>query len=154
MSKSVGRMLFIAFVWFFSLRYYLECMNLSGRTEKLTIDIAFWIMTAFAAWELFGLVKNMVQDKRAQALFNRKKISNVIRDKRSHLVVAVILYIIFIPLTGFYLTSFVAFCVFSLILETRSLIKMIVPGTMIMAFVYGIFTLLLQLSLPSGSLFK
>lgn len=154
MSKAMGRMIFVAFVWFFSLRYYLECMSLSGRTERLPIDIAFWLMTVFAAWELLGLVKNIVGKKRRQALFNRKMIHNMIGDKRSHLVVAVILYIIFIPLTGFYLTSFVAFCVFSLILGTRSPIKMIVPGAIVMAFIYGIFTSLLQLSLPSGSLFQ
>jgi len=154
MSKSVGRMIFVAFIWFFSLRYYLECKSLTGHTEKLTIAAAFWLMTVFVAWELGGLVRNILEEKRRQALLNRKTIRKVIGDKRSHLVVAVILYVIFIPLTGFYLTSFVAFCVFSLILGIRSPIKMIAPAAIVMVFIYGIFTSLLKLSLPAGSLFK
>lgn len=150
MSKSMGRMIFVTFIWLFSLRYFLECMNLSERSEKLTISIAFWVLTVFVALDLFALVRNIIQNKSQQSLFNKKVINTMIGDKRSHLVVAVILYIVLIPLAGFYVTSFAAFCVFSFILGTRNLIKMIVSGGIIMAFIYGIFTALLQLSLPSG----
>jgi hypothetical protein len=150
MSKSMGRMIFVAFIWLFSLRYFLECMDLSQRSERLTINIAFWVLTVFVALDLFALVRNIIHNKTQQSLFNKKTINAMIGDKRGHLVVATILYIVLIPLTGFYVTSFAAFCVFSFILGTRSLIKMIVPGGIIMALIYAIFTALLQLSLPSG----
>lgn len=156
MAKLKGRIIFILIIWFFSLKYYWECLALAGRMEKLTIDIAFWLMTVFAAWELFSLVKNILKEKTRQPLFSREAISRIIRDKRSHLVVAVILYVNLIPLTGFYLTSFVAFCCFSLIIGRGRGIRMVpimAAGGMVMAIIYGIFSYLLQISLPPISIF-
>lgn len=152
MSKSLGRLIFVVFIWFFSLRYYLECMNLSERSEKLTVNIAFWAMTAFAVKELFDLVRITIKEKRKQGLFNENIIGKTVCDKRTQLVAAVALYVILIPLTGFYITSFAAFCAFSFILGTRNPIKMILPGGVIMVLIYGIFTVLLQLRLPGGLL--
>ena len=152
MSKSLGRLIFVVFIWSFSLRYYLECLNLSERSEKLTINIAFWAMTALAVKELFNLVRVTLKEYRKQGLFNENIIGKTVYDKRTHLVVAVALYVILIPFTGFYITSFAAFCAFSFILGSRNLIKIILPGVIIMVFIYGIFTVLLQLRLPSGLL--
>jgi len=152
MSKSLGRLIFVVFIWSFSLRYYLECMNLSERSEKLTINIAFWAMTALAAKELFNLVRVTLKENRKQGLFNENIIVKTVYDKRTHLVAAVALYIFLIPFTGFYITSFAAFCAFSFILGTRHPIKMILPGGIIMVLIYGIFTVLLQLRLPGGLL--
>lgn len=152
MSKSLGRLIFVVFIYLFSLRYYLECMDLFERSEKLTINIAFWAMTVFAVRELFSLVRVTLKEYRKQGLFDKNIIGKTIYDKRTHLVAAVALYVILIPLTGFYITSFAAFCAFSFILGTRNPINMILPGGIIMVFIYGIFTVLLQLRLPGGLL--
>jgi hypothetical protein len=152
MSKVLGRVIFVIFIWLFSLRYYLECLDLTERSEKLTINIAFWAMTVFAVKELFSLVMAKLKEKRKDGLFNENIIVKTICDKRTHLLVAVVVYIILIPLIGFYITSFVAFCAFSFILGTRSPIKMILPGGIIMVLIYAIFSVLLQLRLPGGLL--
>lgn len=147
-SKFWGRILFIFLLWLFALRYYWECLNLGERSEKLTIVVAFWLLTIFAAWELITLVKRNLREKKLLTFFNTEYVINFLRDKRTWLAGAVIIYVIFIPLVGFYLSSFVAFCIFSLILGNRNLIKIIFSGVVIMVIIYGIFSSLLQISLP------
>lgn len=146
--KFCGRILFILLLWLFALRYYWECLNLGERSEKLTIVVAFWLLTIFATWELITLVKRILKEKKLLTFFNTASVIKFLRDKRTWLAGAVILYVIFIPLVGFYLSSFVAFCIFSLILGNRNLIKIIFSGVVVMAIIYGIFSSLLQLSLP------
>ncbi len=146
--KLLGRMLFILFIWLFALRYYWECLNLGERSEKLTIVVAFWILTTFTAWEVSTLVKRILKEKNLLMSLNRTYLIKFLKDKRTWLVGAIILYVIFIPLVGFYFTSFVAFCVFSLILGSRNPIKIIFSGIVVMVLIYGIFSSLLQLSLP------
>jgi len=146
--KLWGRLIFILFIWFFALRYYWECLNLPQPSEKLTIIAAFWVLTILAAWEVGHLIKKILKEKTLLTLASTKSFSRILRDKRIWMVGAVILYVIFIPIAGFYLTSFIAFCVFSFILGSRSPVKIIVSGAVVIAIIYGIFSSLLQLSLP------
>ncbi|MGB9845852.1 MAG: hypothetical protein ACPLF9_08855, partial [Methanothermobacter tenebrarum] len=139
-TKIWGRLIFILFIWFFSLRYYWECLNLRQPSEKLTIVAAFWALTILAAWEVGHLLKKILKERNLLTLVSTKSLSKILRDKRIWLVGAVILYVIFIPIAGFYLTSFVAFCVFSFILGSRSPVKIIVSGAVVIAIIYGIFS--------------
>lgn len=152
MSKSLGRVILTFFVWLFSLRYYWECLYLDKGAEKLTVSIAFWVLTALALAELGSLVRKIFQDKNRWVFLNESFISKIMTDKRTWLIIAVILYIIFIPIVGFYLTSFISFCIFSIILGSRNPVKIILSGIIVLAFIYGIFTSLLQISLPTGIL--
>jgi len=146
--KLWGRIIFILFIWFFALRYYGECLNLRQPSEKLTIIAAFWVLTILAAWEVGHLIKKILKEKNFSTLTSTKFLSKILKDKRTWLVGAVILYVIFIPIAGFYLTSFIAFCIFSFILGSRNPVKIIVSGAVVIAIIYGIFSSLLQLSLP------
>lgn len=146
--KFLGRMLFILFIWLFALKYYLECLKLREQSEKVTIVVAFCLLTIFAVWEVYTLVKRILKEKNLLTFFNTAWVIKFLRDKRTWLVGAVILYVIFIPLVGFYLTSFGAFCIFSLILGNQNILKIIFSGVVVMATIYGIFSFLLQLSLP------
>ena len=152
MSKSLGRAVFVGLIWVFALRYYLECLGLSQRSEKLTINLAFWLMTVFTIWEMVGVVKSTLREKRENGLFTDSLFRKTIRDNRTQLILAVVLYIILIPLVGFYATSFVAFCAFSFILGSRNPLRMVLGGGFMMILIYGIFTVLLQLRLPAGLL--
>lgn len=146
--KFLGRMLFVLFIWLFALRYYWECLNLSERSEKLTIEVAFWLLTILAAWELISPLKRILVEKNLFTFFTTGSLIKFLKDKRIWLVGAIILYVIFIPIGGFYLTSFAAFCIFSFVLGNRQLIKIIFSGAIVMAIIYWIFSSLLQISLP------
>lgn len=152
MSRCVGRTILTLLVWLFSLRYYCECLHLDKSAEKLTVSIAFWVLTALALAELGSLARTIFQEKNRRFFLNKDLASKIIKDKRTWLITAVILYIIFIPIVGFYLSSFISFCIFSIILGSRNPVKIILSGIIVMAFIYGIFTSLLQISLPKGIL--
>lgn len=152
MSKSLGRAIFILIIWLFSLRYYWECLLLTKSAEKLTIFIAFWVLTALVVVEMVSLTKKIIQEKNLHLFLPQALISRALGDRKTWLIIAVILYVTFIPVVGFYLTSFLAFCIFSLILGSRDPIKIILSGIVVLASIYGIFTSLLQISLPKGIL--
>jgi hypothetical protein len=128
--QSVGRIIFVSLMWLFSLGYYLECRGLSNADEKMTISAAFWILTLFVAAEFFRL-----------------------SDRKTHLVALIILYLILIPVVGFYVISFLAFCAFSYTLGTRGFVKVIVPGIIVLGVIYMIFTRILGLALSGALLF-
>lgn len=152
MSKSLGRAILTLLVWLFSLRYYWECLHLDKSAEKMTVSIAFWVLTALTLAELGSLARTICQEKNRWLFLNKGFISQIMADRRTWLIIAVIFYIIFIPLVGFYLTSFISFCIFSIILGSRNPVKIILSGIIVIAFIYGIFTSLLQISLPTGIL--
>lgn len=152
MSKFGGRAIFTLLVWLFSLRYYWECLHLYKNAEKLTVSIAFWVLTALVLVELGSLAKTIFQEKNRGLFWPKGLFSQIMTDKRTWLIVAVIIYVIFIPLVGFYFSSFISFCIFSIILGSRNPAKIILSGIIVIAFIYGIFTFLLQISLPTGIL--
>ncbi len=148
MPKLWGRLVFILLVWLFALRYYWECLHLNQPSEKLTVVVAFWLLTIFMAWEAGTLLRKILKERQLSKFLTPHLLLKFFQDKRTWLGAAVILYVVFIPVMGFYLTSFIFFCVFSLILGSRSPAKIIVSGAVVMAIIYGIFSSLLQLSLP------
>lgn len=152
MPKLGGRAILTLFVWLFSLRYYWECLHLDKSAEKLTVSIAFWVLTALALVELSSLARTIFKERTRGLFSSEDLIRKIITDKRTQLIIAVIFYIIFIPIVGFYFTSFIFFCIFSIILGSRNPTKIILSGIIVMAFVYSIFTSLLQISLPAGIL--
>jgi hypothetical protein len=153
MSQAVGRVIFLLAVWLFSLAYYLECIRLPRFSEKITIGITFWLLTLFVGLELFRQIRKVLGGGGPALLPYREILRKGVADRRIHLVAAVILYILFIPAVGFYVTSFLAFCAFSYLLGTRGFMKTVVPGVIILAFIFFIFTSVLKVNLPTGLFF-
>lgn len=153
MSRPLGRIIFLVLVWLFSLKYYIECMKLPEFSEKITVAVAFWLLTLFVGVELFRRIREGLRGKDLKFPPYREALPKVARDRRVQLVASMIIYIILMPVLGFYATSFLAFCGFSYILGTRGFIRVVIPGVIILAFIFSIFTTVLNLNLPGGFLF-
>jgi hypothetical protein len=151
--QSVGRIIFVSLMWLFSLGYYLECRGLSNADEKMTISAAFWILTLFVAAEFFRLIRIVFREKDLQNLLSVEMLKRILSDRKTHLVALIILYLILIPVVGFYVISFLAFCAFSYTLGTRGFVKVIVPGIIVLGVIYMIFTRILGLALSGALLF-
>jgi len=152
-SRSLGRIIFLILVWLFSLKYYVECIRLPEFSEKITVAVAFWLLTLFVGVELFRRIREGLRSKDLKFPPYREALPRLAKDRRAQLVASVIIYIIIIPLIGFYITSFLAFCGFSYILGTRGFIRVVIPGVIILTFIFFIFTAILNLNLPEGFLF-
>jgi hypothetical protein len=150
MPKVIGRIAFLVFIWFFALRYYVECIGLPKFSEKITITITFWTFTLLLSCKLFGIVRNMMKDEKLGGWFDLSVAKRVLRDRKVHLLLAIIGYIILIPVIGFFTSSFLSFCLFCFLLGSRSLFKIAAQGLIITIITFAIFVMLLQLSLPKG----
>jgi hypothetical protein len=153
MSQAVGRIIFLLAVWLFSLAYYIECTQLPRFAEKITIGITFWLLTLFVGVELFRQIRKVLRNRGPALLPYREILRKGVADRRMHLVAAVIIYVLLLPAIGFYVTSFLAFCAFSYLLGTRGFMTNVVPGFIILAFIFFIFTSVLKVNLPTGLFF-
>lgn len=153
MSRSIGRLIFVFFIWVYSLFYYLECLDLEDASENMTITAVFWGLTVFVVLELFNLITAIRSDPDLKHPFSRQALVKIIKDSKTHLVAVIIIYLLAIPSLGFYLSSFFAFCAFSFILGNRGLFKTIVPALVVLAVNYLTFSYSLKLVLPSGLFF-
>jgi hypothetical protein len=151
MSKSVGRSLLIGFIWVLALFYYLEVRGFTEPSETMTITAVFWFFTLLAAVELFRLLRSFHEGPRRGewgVIFH-----SVLRDKRSHLAVLICIYLVLIPILGFYTASFLSFAAFSYALGARELLRIFLPNVLILVFIYIVFSVLLKITLPAGLLF-
>ena len=153
MSQGIGRIAFLAFIWLFSLRYYLECTRLPQFSEKITLTIAFWMFTLLLSYELVHLVRTALKQGGLREGFNPKALRKFFGDKKVHLLSAVIAYIILIPITGFFVTSFFCFCGFSYLLGARSILKAAAQGIIVTGIAFVIFVIVLELPMPKGVFF-
>jgi len=153
MSRSLGRTIFVVCIWIYSLIYYLECLDLDDVTEKMTIIAVFWIFTIFVVVELILLVRSILSDPQLKHPFTREGVINIVRDRKTHLAIIIVLYLLAISHLGFYLSSFLAFCSFRFALGTRGLLKLTVPALVVLSVIYLTFSLSLKLSLPQGFFF-
>ena len=153
MSKSIGRLIFVFFIWVYSLFYYLECLDLEDASENMTITAVFWGLTIFVVIELLNLIKVIRSDPDLKHPFSGQALIKIIKDNKTHLVTVIIVYLLVISSLGFYLSSFFAFCAFSFILGNRGLFKTIVPALVVLAVTYLTFSYSLKLVLPSGLFF-
>ena len=153
MSRSLGRMFFVAFIWVYSLVYFLEVLELEDLSEKMTIVAVFWLFSAFAALELIILLRSLLADSDIKHPFSKEAALKVMQDKKSHLALALLLYLWAIPQLGFYTSSFAAFCVSSLVLGNRGPLKVIIPALVVLLVIYFTFSYSLKLTLPQGFIF-
>ncbi len=153
MSKSLGRLVFIGFIWIYSFFYYLECRELGDPSERMTIAAVFRIFTAFVIWEAVVRVRQVLEEKRNQSICPSIEIvRRFFRDEKLHLAGLIVLYLVALPYIGFYVTSFCAFCAFSFVLGTRGRIQTILPAVLVLTVIWLIFTFALKLPLPRGIL--
>jgi hypothetical protein len=153
MPQVIGRVVFLVFIWLFALRYYVECIGLPKFSEKLTITITFWIFTILLSGELVRIVRRIRKGEKLGGWFDLSFVKGFLRDKKVHLLLAIIGYIVLIPLIGFFTASFLSFCLFCFLLGSRSPFKIAAQGLIITAIAFVIFVMLLQLSLPKGFLY-
>jgi len=153
MSRSIGRLFFVAFIWIYSLVYFLECLKLESISEKMTVVAVFWLLSAFVLVELIILIRSLIANKDLRHPFSKNMAIKIIRDAKTQLAVAIVLYLMAIPYFGFYSASFFAFCTFSFILGTRGVFKMVVPALVVLLVIYLIFSFSLKLTLPQGLIF-
>lgn len=151
MTVNRGRIVFYAFIWVYALIYYLECTALPEFTEKITISVAFWLMTLFVIIEILHLLKIEKSDVDSRWL-PVGLWKNLISDKRVHLSIMVAVYLIIIPYLGFYVSSVIVYIVTSRLLGTKGLWGNILPGLLLTIAIYFLFSFLLQLNLPRGFL--
>lgn len=153
MEKAIGRLAFVGFMWLYSIYYFIECLGFDDTTEKMTVVTVFWLFTLFVILEVISLMKTVVANKEKPPALNIRILSKIFTDYRFHLVCSLAIYLLLIPYLGFYLSSFIAFCAFSYILGTRGGLKMVAAGVIVLAFIYVIFTVLLNIVLPQGFFF-
>lgn len=153
MPRSVGKILFLIFIFLFSLRYYLECRKLTEVSENLTISYVFGILTLFLAYELVVQTRKAIQDKTLKNPFHAGTIKKVFQEKFIHLLLVLGIYIILIPVMGFFVTSFFIYCAISYLLGARSVTRIIAQGALVLLVTYSVFVIILNLSFPQGVLF-
>lgn len=151
MSQAVGRSLLIGFIWVLGLLYFLEVRSFTEPSETMTITAVFWSFTVLAAVELFRLIRSLREKPRHTAwgsIFH-----SLLRDKRFHLALLICIYLVLIPVLGFYTASLLSFAAFSYALGSRELSRILIPNVLILVFIYIVFSVLLKIVLPSGLLF-
>lgn len=153
MSMPLGRMVFSVFIWVYALIYYLEVMGFDDSSEWMTVAAVFWLFTLFVGLELRSLLRALRSEKDLRNPFNRQTLIRVAKDSRTQLMFLMVIYLFFIPLIGFYSSSFLAFCAFSLALGARELMWVLLGGVLVSLIIYMIFTFFLKLTLPTGILF-
>lgn len=152
MSPSRGRLIFLAVIWILSLAYYVECSFLPRFSEKITVALTFWIFTLLVVVEGGRQMRAYRADQKAGAVAPLN-FTAWLGDKRVQLSLAVVAYVVLIPVVGFYAVSFLSFLAFSFILGTKRWSRIVLPGVIVLGAIYVTFTVLLKLTLPAGFLF-
>jgi hypothetical protein len=150
MSLKTGRAFLVGFIWFFGLYYYIEVRRLPDPSERMTISAVFWVFTLFTAFELFALFRARIAPPLKMPAGERFRV--IVKDRRAQVFVLIILYLVTIPVIGFFTASFIAFAAFSFALGTRGFWKIFLPGILVLFSIYLIFSVMLKLTLPSGIL--
>lgn len=151
MMINRGRILFYAFIWIYALVYYVECTNLAEFTEKITISVAFWLMTLFVIIEIVSLLKI---EKSYSGFLNlpARFWKTLLSEKRIHLSLMVVAYLTIIPYLGFYVSSGIAYVSTSKLLGTKGIWGNLLAGSLVLSVIFLFFSVLLQLNLPKGLL--
>ena len=153
MSKSWGRLCFVGFIWIYSIIYYLECIELDDPSEKVTIIAVFWLFSVFALFELIRLIRLLLSRGGKEPFWQPGTLQKAAKDNKTHLVLIMIAYLFAIDYLGFYVSSMLAFCGFSLALGNRGIFKVLLPGAVVLVVIYFTFTFSLKLVLPHGFLY-
>lgn len=151
MSQSMGRSLLVGIIWVLGLLYFLEVRHNTEPSETMTISAVFWCFTLLAAVELIRLFRSSRGQPKKGA--GEVGFSSVLRDKRTHLALLIIVYLVLIPLLGFYTASLLSFAAFGYALGARKLIHLFLPNLVVLLFIYIVFSVLLKITLPEGLLF-
>ena len=151
MTVNRGRIVFYVFIWVYALVYYLECTVLPEFTEKITISVAFWLMTLFVIIEIVHLLKIEKLDGGVSGV-QVGLWKNLMSDKRVHLSIMVAVYLVIIPYLGFYVSSLIVYIGTSRLLGTKGIWGNLLPGLLLTTAIYFLFSFLLKLNLPRGFL--
>ena len=153
MSRSWGRLCFVGFIWIYSLIYYLECIELDDPSEKVTIIAVFWLFCLFVVLEIIRLLKPILKREDKELFWRPGTLQKVAKDNKTHLMLIMIVYLFAIDCLGFYASSMLAFCGFSLALGNRGFMKVVIPGVVVLVVIYLTFSFSLKLMLPHGVLY-
>jgi hypothetical protein len=152
MSRKIGQAVFILSIWVYSLFYYLEVSAFDNFSEKMTIEAIFWLLSLFAALEMISVTRRFFSERQPSAMGSMASLAGLIKDPRFHLVIGIAAYLFLMPRLGFYTTSALSFVTFSVIMGTRRPIRILISCSVVLAFIYLIFSYALRLSLPAGCL--
>lgn len=151
MTRSSGRAILVGLIWLFGLVYYLEVRRLPDPSETMTISAVFWVFTAFAAVELYSLLRSFERGSESRKPFG-EWMQKVAEERRARLAALTVLYLVLVPALGFFAASFLSFAGFSYVLGTRGVWRILLPDVVVLCAIYVIFSLVLKLTLPTGLL--
>ncbi|EZH64173.1 hypothetical protein DH09_00090 (plasmid) [Bacillaceae bacterium JMAK1] len=151
MAAEMKQFLFLFFVGSFTAYYYMDVQSLSEPEERILVEvIAGGLMILIVLRGSFSVFK-MIRLRNDETSFIQDFVI-WIKDKQAMLLLSFVLYVIFIPILGFFSSTILFFIGLNYYLKSRKVWEMTLLPIIVLSIIYLIFVFFLQVNIPTGLL--
>ncbi|WP_040978501.1 tripartite tricarboxylate transporter TctB family protein [Oceanobacillus jeddahense] len=153
MAHEIKNILFLIVIGVFCGFYYLDILSLPQPEEKNLVMFLIGGITIFLVLELGRSIYRGLKNKYDYKSSFLQDIKTWIKSGQFILVVSTILYVIFMPIIGFFVASLLFTVLLNYSLNSRKIWELTVLPVGLLVLIYFLFVMLLGINLPTGVLF-
>ncbi|MFD1414515.1 tripartite tricarboxylate transporter TctB family protein [Oceanobacillus jeddahense] len=153
MAHEIKNILFLIVIGVFCGFYYLDILSLPQPEEKNLVIFLIGGITIFLVLELGRSIYRGLKNKYDHKSSLFQDIKAWIKSRQFILVVNVILYVIFVPIIGFFIATLLFIALLNYLLNSRKIWEITLLPIVLLILIYLLFVTLLGINLPTGILF-
>ncbi|GAB3797613.1 tripartite tricarboxylate transporter TctB family protein [Virgibacillus kimchii] len=154
MAANIGNYLLLIIIGAFGLYYFLDVRSLPNPQERVIVEILFWVLVVLLAIEASRTTYKLWKENKNEN--NKQSIKSILKgwilNKPVMLFVGLSLYILLLPIIGFFVTSAIFLVTYNYLLGSKKLWELTLLPIAILISVYILFVLVLDVRLPDGFL--
>ncbi|SFE54643.1 tripartite tricarboxylate transporter TctB family protein [Alteribacillus iranensis] len=152
MAHEIKNILFLLCIGTFAVVYYLDVRTLPEPEERNLVVLLLWGLGILLVIETSrSLIRGWRKRQEEHSSFFQDMKAWVM-GKQAILLFGIIAYVIFVPIVGFFVTSFVFIVLLNYLLESRKAWELTVIPVILLILIYVLFSMFLGVELPRGFL--
>ncbi|GAK03001.1 hypothetical protein JCM19037_1278 [Geomicrobium sp. JCM 19037] len=151
MATEIKNLLFLFAIGAFTVYYYLDVQALPEPEERILVEVIsgglFILLGIRGSWSIYKIIR--LRNDETSFL---QDILTWLKNKQAMLLLSFILYVIFIPILGFFTSTVLFFIGINYYLKSRKWWEMTILPVVVISLIYFIFVFFLQVNIPTGLL--
>ncbi|WP_018923049.1 tripartite tricarboxylate transporter TctB family protein [Salsuginibacillus kocurii] len=152
MAEKIGNLIFLIIIFAFGLYYYMDVQSLLHFEERLIVEILFWFLMILLPLEGGRIIYKMVKESAGNFTF-KQLLHSWFMNKPALLLTGLVIYVVLIPILGFFTASLTFIVVFNILLKSTKVWEITLLPVGVLTCIYFIFVYFLNIRLPEGVLF-
>lgn len=152
MSKPIGNLVILFVLAILTSIYFFDVQTLPNKEERIVVETLFYILLFLMIIEAIKSIISVVKDRTRSEDSRASSFTwgSLVKNKQGILFISLVVYVLGIPVLGFFVTSFIYMIFLNYFLKNRKKWQIFVIPVLVLTVCYLLFVQILNIRLPAG----